>query len=71
MLVSALIAIPLSIALGVLMAVRRDKPTDHVLSTATLVLAALPEFVIGIALVLLFATNVFHVLPGGLDHPAR
>jgi peptide/nickel transport system permease protein len=29
----------------------------------SLVFAALPEFVIGIALVLLFATSVFHVLP--------
>jgi len=62
-LVAAIVAIPLSIALGVLMAVRRDKPADQVLSTASLVLAALPEFVIGIALVLLFATSVFHALP--------
>ena len=61
--ISALIAIPLSIGLGVLMAVRRDKPTDHVLSMGTLALAALPEFVIGIALVLLFATNVSQILP--------
>jgi peptide/nickel transport system permease protein len=61
--ISALIAIPLSITLGVLMAVRRDKPTDHVLSMGTLALAALPEFVIGIALVLLFATNLSHIFP--------
>ncbi|HKG38708.1 MAG TPA: ABC transporter permease [Conexibacter sp.] len=60
---AAAIAIPLSLALGVLMAIRRDRPSDHVLSTGTLVLAALPEFVIGIGLVLLFATSVFHVLP--------
>ncbi len=45
------------------MAVRRDKPTDHVLSMSTLALAALPEFVIGIALVLLFATNLSHIFP--------
>jgi peptide/nickel transport system permease protein len=63
--ISAIIAIPLSIALGVWMAVKRDKPTDHVLSTGTLVLAALPEFVIGIGLALLLATNyVWRVLPG-------
>lgn len=62
-LVSAIIAIPLSIVLGVLMAMRRDKPVDHALSITTLALAALPEFVIGIALVLLFATNVSHALP--------
>ena len=61
--VSALIAIPLSIGLGVLMAVRRDKPTDHIISITTLALAALPEFVIGIGLVLLFATNVSHIFP--------
>ena len=61
--VSALVAVPLSLGLGVLMAVRRDRPTDHVLSNGSLVLAALPEFVIGIALVLLLATAVFHVFP--------
>jgi peptide/nickel transport system permease protein len=63
--ISALVAIPLSISLGVLMAVKRDKLPDHILSTATLVLAALPEFVIGIALALLLATNyVWPLLPG-------
>jgi peptide/nickel transport system permease protein len=62
-LVSAIVAIPLSIVMGVSMAVRRDKPTDHVLSVGSLGLAALPEFVIGIALVLLLATNVAHVFP--------
>ena len=61
--VSALVAVPLSLGLGVLLAVRRDRPTDHVLSNGSLVLAALPEFVIGIALVLLLATAVFHVFP--------
>jgi peptide/nickel transport system permease protein len=61
--VAALVAIPLSIGLGVWMAMRRDRPVDHIGSTTTLVLAALPEFVIGIGLILLFATNVFHVLP--------
>jgi peptide/nickel transport system permease protein len=63
--ISALVAVPLSIALGVWMAVKRDKPTDHILSTATLVLAALPEFVIGITLALLLATKyVWPALPG-------
>jgi peptide/nickel transport system permease protein len=61
--VASIVAIPLSISLGVWMAMRRDKPVDHIGSTVTLVLAALPEFVIGILLILLFATNVFHVLP--------
>jgi peptide/nickel transport system permease protein len=62
-LVAAVIALPLSILLGVIMAVRRDRPADHALSMTTLALAALPEFVIGIGLVLLFATNVSHAFP--------
>jgi peptide/nickel transport system permease protein len=62
-LISALVALPLSIGLGVWMAVKRDRPTDHILSLTTLSLAALPEFVIGIGLIVLFATNVSHAFP--------
>jgi peptide/nickel transport system permease protein len=62
-LVASIVAIPLSLFIGVWTAMHRDRPADHITSTATLVLAALPEFVIGIALVLLFATSVFHWLP--------
>jgi peptide/nickel transport system permease protein len=61
--VASVVAIPLSIVLGVWMAMKRDRAVDHVGSTVTLVLAALPEFVIGIGLVLLFATSVFHWFP--------
>jgi peptide/nickel transport system permease protein len=61
--VSAAVAIPLSLLIGVTTAMRRDRPYDHVVSTTSLVLASLPEFVIGIALILLFATGVMHVLP--------
>jgi peptide/nickel transport system permease protein len=61
--VAAAVAIPLSIGIGVWTAMRRDRSVDHVLSTTTLVLAALPEFVIGIGLILLFATSVFTWLP--------
>jgi peptide/nickel transport system permease protein len=42
---------------------KRDRPADHITSTITLVLAALPEFVIGICLVLIFATGLFHIFP--------
>jgi peptide/nickel transport system permease protein len=62
-LLAAVISIPLSILLGVISARRRDGPLDHSMSLVLLALAALPEFVVGIALVLLFATRVFHVLP--------
>jgi peptide/nickel transport system permease protein len=62
-LVASVVALPLSLQIGVWTAMRRDRAADHITSTVTLVLAALPEFVIAIALVLLFATSVFHVLP--------
>jgi peptide/nickel transport system permease protein len=61
--VAAVVAIPLSIGIGVWTAMRRDRSVDHVISNGSLVLAALPEFVIGIGLILLFATSVFHWFP--------
>lgn len=60
---AALVAIPLSIALGTLTAMGKDRTGDRVTSVITLVLASLPEFVVGILLVLLLSTGVFHVLP--------
>jgi peptide/nickel transport system permease protein len=62
-LVAGLASIPPAIGLGVLMAVRRDGLTDHGFSTGTLVLAALPPFVIGIGTVVLFSTEVFDWFP--------
>jgi peptide/nickel transport system permease protein len=62
-LIAAAISVPLSILLGVLAARRRDGPFDHASSVLTLALAALPEFVVGIALVVLFATTVFNWFP--------
>jgi peptide/nickel transport system permease protein len=62
-LVSALIAIPLSIVLGAYAALRRDRLFDTSSGLVLLILAALPEFVIGLALVALFATTVLQVLP--------
>jgi peptide/nickel transport system permease protein len=61
--VASAVAIPLSLLIGVWTAMRRDRPVDHIVSTTTLVLAALPEFVIGIALILVFATGLLSVLP--------
>jgi peptide/nickel transport system permease protein len=60
---AGLISIPLSVAIGSYAALRRDKTFDVVTSLSTLVFAALPEFVVGVSLVVIFATTVFHVLP--------
>jgi peptide/nickel transport system permease protein len=62
-LLSAVISIPLSILIGAGSALRRDKSLDVVTSVVLLALAALPEFVVGIVLVVLFATNVFSWFP--------
>jgi peptide/nickel transport system permease protein len=63
--VAGLISIPLSVALGAYAALRRDGLFDFTSSIGTLLLAALPEFVVGVTLVVVFATTVFpHTLPG-------
>ena len=62
-LLAALISIPLSIAIGSWAALRREKSFDIVTSNAMLLLAALPEFVIAVLLVILFATTVSHIFP--------
>jgi peptide/nickel transport system permease protein len=59
---AAVIAIPLAFVLGTASAVRRG-PLDHGLLLISIVLSALPDFVIGITLVLLFATTVLHFFP--------
>jgi peptide/nickel transport system permease protein len=60
---SAGIAIPLSLLLGTYAAVRRDRAFDHGSQLVLLILTAIPEFVIGIALLIVFATSVFTWLP--------
>ncbi|HLT66793.1 MAG TPA: ABC transporter permease [Microbacterium sp.] len=69
MIAAAIIAIPVGILVGILAALRRGRATDTAITGVTLVLAALPEFVIGIALVSLFATVVFSVLPAVTMQP--
>lgn len=63
MLIAALIAIPVGLLLGTWSAMRRGRAADMTMTGFSLVLAALPEFVIGIALTTLLATTVFRILP--------
>jgi peptide/nickel transport system permease protein len=63
MLLAALISIPLAILIGAVTARRRDGKFDHTMSVGLLGLAALPEFVVAILLVVLLGTTVFQVLP--------
>ena len=61
--VAAIISIPISILIGSLSGLLRDRPFDTTVSLGSLGLAALPEFVIGILLIMLLATQVFHIFP--------
>lgn len=63
--------IPISILLGTLSAVRKDSALDHGIAATTLAFIAMPEFVVGTLLVLLFASTL-DVLPAvSLVDPGR
>jgi peptide/nickel transport system permease protein len=62
-LLSGIISIPLAIAIGSYAALRRDKRFDSLSSVITLLFVSMNEFVIGLWLVVIFATTVF---PGAL-----
>jgi peptide/nickel transport system permease protein len=53
----------IGVGLGVVAAARRDRWLDHVVSVGALIVTALPEFVVAIALVIVFSTVLLHVLP--------
>ena len=70
-LVTTLLMIPLSVIFGVWSAIRRDRLADRTISTITLVLISVPEFVTATLLVLLFSL-VWPVLPAvSLIDPSR
>ncbi|HET8603360.1 MAG TPA: ABC transporter permease [Marmoricola sp.] len=60
---SAIVMIPIAFGIAMISANFRRRRADTVIQTVLLVLAGLPEFVIGILLVALFSTSVFHLLP--------
>jgi peptide/nickel transport system permease protein len=61
--VAAVVSTILGLALGAWAALRRDKPIDHGLSVVALVASALPEFVVGVFVVLTFSVAIFHWFP--------
>ncbi|MBA3289822.1 MAG: ABC transporter permease [Acidimicrobiia bacterium] len=64
MAISSLVSIPVSIAVGAMAAARRDRAFDSASSASSLVLASMPEFVIGLLLLVLLSTNVWEIFPG-------
>ncbi len=63
LLLGAVASIPISVAIGAYAALRRDRGFDAATSIGSLVLAAMPEFVVGTLLVMFLATNVAQWLP--------
>lgn len=63
MLCASAISVPLALIVGTYSALRRDTAFDHTASVLSLVLASLPEFVVGIVLVLIFSTGMLNLLP--------
>jgi peptide/nickel transport system permease protein len=60
---AGLIGTFIGVSLGVLAAAKRDSWLDHLLSVISLAVTALPEFVVAVIGVVLFASLVWHVLP--------
>ncbi len=61
--VTGAIGSTVGVALGAAAALRRDSQFDHVTSVVALAVTSLPEFVIAIALIIVFSTVVSHLLP--------
>ncbi len=62
-LLSAVVMIPLAFGIAMVSAHYRRRRPDTVIQTILLAMAGLPEFVIGVLLIALFATTVFTLLP--------
>ena len=56
--VAAVIAIPLSVGLGLLAALYEDRPMDKGITASTLVFVSLPDFLLGYLLLLFFAIKL-------------
>lgn len=70
-LASLALLIPLSLLLGVVAAIWRDRLADHLISIPTIILVALPEFVIGTLLIIVFAVWLRWLPPVSLLQDSR
>ncbi|SDR63401.1 peptide/nickel transport system permease protein [Rhizobiales bacterium GAS113] len=61
--ISMSMALPTSVILGLLAASYKDRWLDRLLLGTSLAVNSLPEFVLALLLVVIFSTNVFHILP--------
>jgi peptide/nickel transport system permease protein len=70
---ASVVSIPISLLLGAVQARRRDSAFDQTSSFTMLGLASIPEFVVGMILVIVFSTRIWKWLPAvtqiGTDRP--
>jgi peptide/nickel transport system permease protein len=69
--VTTLLMIPLSLLLGTLAAIRAGRPVDHGISVGALALIALPEFVVGSLLIVVFFSWLDVLPPVALIPPGQ
>ena len=68
---SVIVTVIIGIPIGIIAAVKQNRPVDYIATTIAVVLAALPSFWLGLMLILLFSVNL-KVLPiSGLGTPAH
>lgn len=67
--ISVIISVPLGIAFGIWAALKKNKPTDHIISTVVMILIAVPSFVLITFLLYIFATTL-HWLPTQWPSPS-
>ena len=60
--ISVLVSVPLGIILGIVAALKKNKPTDHVISTGIMIFISIPSFVL-ITLFMLIFGYTLHWLP--------
>ncbi len=61
--IAAVITVPLAVFFGLIGAVRRDRLPDHLLGAFAIVFTAVPDFVVGMVLLIVFATTLLNMLP--------
>jgi peptide/nickel transport system permease protein len=66
---AAITGIIIGVALGIYTAWKRGRVVDHAASIFALAATSLPEFVVAVPLILLFATGGFHFLPATSSIP--
>ena len=70
-LVTLVIFIPLCLLLGTIAALRAGRATDHAISATSLALGAMPEFLIGTLLILIFFTELNLLPPVAQINPGQ